>query len=67
MSNVHLLFPTPLYESFVKVKSSWTTHVKNLEFKRTTSDDAWITSDIKIWKHQNLFDLHDVIKSKMLI
>tara|TARA_B100001094_G_C18129153_1_gene771239 strand:+ start:350 stop:952 length:603 start_codon:yes stop_codon:yes gene_type:complete len=65
MSNVHLLFPTPLYESFVKVKSSWTTHVKNLDFKRTTSDDAWITSDIKIWKHQNLFDLHDVIKSKI--
>tara|TARA_B100002019_G_scaffold274531_1_gene271594 strand:+ start:352 stop:954 length:603 start_codon:yes stop_codon:yes gene_type:complete len=65
MSNVHLLFPTPLYESFIKVKSTWITYVKNLKYKRTTSGDAWITSDINILKHQSLSDLHDVIKSKI--
>ena len=65
MSKVHLLFPTPLYQSHIDVDQKWLECVKSLDYVRTSYDNGWITSDLNIWKNEDLKDLCNSIKIKV--
>jgi len=58
---VHNLWPFPVYENEIPVKSKWKEFVLNLEYERTHVDNSDISKDRYVLN--NILDLKDEIKS----
>ena len=59
---LHLLFPTPLFQSSIPVEKEWLECVEKLDYQRTAMDNGWISPDRDIWKHEVLRGLYHEIR-----
>lgn len=59
---LHLLFPTPLFQSSIPVQEEWLRCVEDLQYERTSMDNGFISFDRNIWQHEVLRGLYHEIR-----
>ena len=63
----HHIWPTPIFENFIEVKSEWLEFCKKVPCKRTSDNNGWISTGIPLLENDELVDLKNILLEQVSV